>query len=122
MNNGKLTIINIAALVLAIFTFRKGNNLLFVISMVVAILTFLFIIASKVGFILFQSEEGVIFVCRKTKNYHIHENCNAIGKEKVMRLPASYAARNHLVLCEQCKNSMKVEEVEHGRHYSDQPR
>jgi hypothetical protein len=62
MSNGKLTVINIAALVLAIFTFRKGNNLLFVINMVVASLTFLFIIASKVGFILFQSEEGVIFV------------------------------------------------------------
>jgi hypothetical protein len=90
--------------------YKKENVAMFVIGVVVTVLTLFVIIASKTGFVLFQSDEGFIYVSGKTKLFHINKYCTKLAHTKVRRLPGSYALRNGLTLCEECKNSIDKKE------------
>lgn len=77
---------------------------LFFICLAAALLSLFLLMASKLGFTLFQSggESPFIYIRSKGKSYHLVRDCPKLDGANAVRVPFSYAHRNRMKPCLVC--------------------
>lgn len=109
-----LVLFSVLSLGGAIVSLRCGITVLFALCMVFTLAALLLLMASKLGFAMFQtdSESPFIYIRRRGKVFHLIRGCSALDGAEVLRVPYSYAYRNHMKPCPVCSGIFDVPETD----------
>lgn len=112
--NFLLVLASILSLGGAIVSLRCGLTVLFAICIVLLLAALLLIMASKLGFAMFQTEteSPFIYIRRRGKVFHLIRGCSALDGAQVLRVPYAYAYRNRMKPCPLCSGIFNTPEPE----------
>ncbi len=99
-----IVLVSVLALGGAVVSLIYAITPLFIICLIVSLIALFLLMASKLGFTLFQSdgESPFIYIRSKGKTYHIVRDCPELDGANTVRVPFSYAHRNRMKPCPVC--------------------